>query len=185
MKPDRVIAICLIVLCIVSGAVAASAVQERKTKKVTRVKRPNFTERDWDGIYFENLFAEGLDGDRPLNLNPATAANPVEATTGAVVEQNQVAGPADGLVWSSLIERSTLEDEVKRLQRKLTVDVTTPVKFKSDYAKAHQSYSMLSMLFAIIREYDQEVRWQNFAACRPSLVRESCCQRPRRDQPIL
>ena len=160
MKPDRVIAICLIVLCIVSGAVAASAVQERKTKKVTRVKRPSFTERDWDGVYFENLFEEGLVGDRPQRPIPGTTPSTGEAEA---AEQNQVLTPADGLEWSSLIQRTTLEDEVKRLQRQLTLDVTTPIKFKTDYAKAHQSYSLLSMLFAIIREYDRDVRWQDFA----------------------
>ena len=70
MKLNRFVAICLIVTCIVSGAVASTVMQERKTKKVTRIKRPTFTQRDWDGIYFENLFEEGLVGDRPKQLDP-------------------------------------------------------------------------------------------------------------------
>ena len=63
-----------------------------------------------------------------------------------------------------MISRSTVEDEVKRLQKQLSLDVTTPGKFKSDYAKAHQSFSILSMLFAVIAEYDEDVRWKKFAA---------------------
>jgi cytochrome c556 len=163
MKLNRAIAVCLIVICIVSGALAATAIQERKTKKVTRVKRPTFTERDWDGIYFENLFEDGLVGDRPQQLNPGSLPN-AQSNEQLIAGDGDSTEAAQEFAWSKVISRATVEDEVKRLQKQLALDVTTPVKFKSEYAKAHQSYSMLSMLFAIIGEYDQEIRWKNFAA---------------------
>jgi hypothetical protein len=46
----------------------------------------------------------------------------------------------------------------------LEQEITTPVKFKTDYLKVRQSYSLLSMWFAIIFEYDGEVRWKDAAA---------------------
>lgn len=148
---------------LVSGTFAATVVQERKSKKVNRVKRPQFSKNDWDGIYFENLFDEGLAGARPAKLAPnnnalaQTGSDPV----GSGLENN----PNDGqFEWSRFVSASTIEDEVKALQKQLILDVTTPVKFKSDYAKAHQSFAILSMLFGIIREYDGDVRWQRFAA---------------------
>lgn len=163
MKLNRFIAVFLVATCIVSGALAAAAIQERKTKKVTRVKRPTFTERDWDGIYFENLFEDGLVGDRPQQLNPGAMPN-TQNSNQANAEKEGTTGDSQAFAWSKLISRSTVEDEVKRLQKQLSLDVTTPVKFKSDYSKAHQSFSMLSMLFAIIGEYDQEIRWKKFSA---------------------
>ena len=163
MKLNQAIAVCLIAICIVSGALAATAIQERKTKKVTRVKRPAFTERDWDGIYFENLFEDGLVGDRPQQLNPGALPH-AESSGQAITDKGNTTSDSQTFAWSKLISRATVEDEVKRLQQQLSLDVTTPVKFKSEYAKAHQSFSMLSMLFAIIGEYDQEIRWKKFAA---------------------
>jgi cytochrome c556 len=129
--------------------------------KVTRVERPNFSKSDWDGIYFENLFQQGLVGERPeglalgtltqSNVIPDLGANNSEATTGQSA-------------WNQLISPTTLEDEIKSIQKQLTVDITTPVKFKSDYIKSHHSFSMLSMLFAIISQYGGDVRWKDDAA---------------------
>jgi hypothetical protein len=149
----------LMMVTALSGVVAAIVVQERTVKKVTRVKRPQFTERDWDGIYFENLFEQGLVGNRPNAAAIGMAAN---AASKGVVEDGGTEETA-GFAWSKYISGSTIEDEVKALQNSLVRDVTSPVKFKSDYAKAHQSFSILSMLFGVIREYDSDVRWKKHA----------------------
>jgi hypothetical protein len=149
----------LMMVTALSGVVAAMVVQERTVKKVTRVKRPQFTERDWDGIYFENLFEQGLVGNRPNAAAIGMAAN---AASKGVVEDGETEDAA-GFAWSKYISGSTIEDEVKALQNSLVRDVTSPVKFKSDYAKAHQSFSILSMLFGVIREYDSDVRWKKHA----------------------
>ena len=53
MNPNRLTIFGLILASLVSGALGAIAIQERKTKQVTRVKRPIFTQRDWDGIYLD------------------------------------------------------------------------------------------------------------------------------------
>jgi hypothetical protein len=151
----RILVLGLIVCSLVSTAVAAVVVQERKTKKVQRIKRPNFTQRDWDGVYFEDLFAQGLRGDRPASSMPGTRPTPGGSEPTDVADTNSTEGQ---FAWSKVISRATIEDEIKTIQNSLATDITTPVKFKSDYAKINRSFSMLSMLFAIIREYDADVR---------------------------
>lgn len=161
MNQKHTVIMGLILATLMSGVVAAVVVQERKQReprKVKRVKRPQFTERDWDGIYFENLFEQGLVGARPEpQVGPAKT---VAVTPG---ESDSEADTSGKFVWSTYLAGSTLEDEVKTIQAQLAKDVTTPVKFKSEYAKAHQSFSLLSMIFAVIREYDADVRWKKFA----------------------
>lgn len=162
MKHNSLLIFGLVSAVFVSGTVAAVVVQDRQNRrearKVKRVKRPQFTEQDWDGIYFENLFKEGLVGERP---NPQTG--PAIKPTQTVEASADDTGNSEGFAWSKQISGSTLEDEVKALQGQLAKDVTTPVKFKSEYAKAHQSFSILSMIFGIIREYDADVRWKKYA----------------------
>lgn len=160
MQRQAVFVVTLVSMALVIGVMAAVAVQEKQAKPPTvkRVKRPQFTERDWDGIYFKDLFKEGLVGDRPERLSPEQMAN-----------NNQESAPGDSepqnatFAWSKHISASTIEDEVKAIQNTLAMDVTTPIKFKSEYSKSHQSFSILSMVFGIIREYDDEVRWKKFA----------------------
>ncbi len=157
MKRNFVLIASLLSTALVTGVATAVVVQEttQKAPAVKRVKRPQFSERDWDGIYFEDLFKEGLVGDRP---QPGTS----DQVTGVGPTDNQEQANAT-FTWSKYISASTIEDEVKAIQNQLNVDVTTPVKFKSEYAKSHQSFSVLSMMFGIIREYDDEVRWKKFA----------------------
>ena len=161
MRVTQTTVVWLIVASIVTGTFAATVWQERRVKKVNRVKRPNFTQRDWDGIYFENLLEEGLVGNRPEASVPGAAPKSPDVNPAGSANPEMVTGE---FAWSKVISRTTIEDEVKRMQQLLAQDITTPVKFKSDYAKVRQSFSVLSLTFAIAREYDQDVRWQKFAA---------------------
>ena len=151
---------------------------------VKRVKRPIFNERDWDGIYFENLFRDGLVGPRPTILSPGNAGGVGENTdsTGQGEKSVGAEGSKDGS-WSKFIPGEVLENEIKRLHSLLEVEVTTPLKFKSDYLKARQTYSMLSMWFAVIYEYPGDVRWKQFAAvAQPALWRAAANSRTASDQ---
>lgn len=163
MNLPRFTALVLIVASFVTGTVTATIVQERKTKKVTRVKRPEFSPRDWDGIYFENLFTDGLVGNRPESIAPGAAPTNSPSST-ASNTSNSAGGESREFAWSNTISRTSIEDEVKSIQNKLATEITTPGKFKSGYASVNRSFSMLSMLFAIIREYDSDVRWKEYGA---------------------
>ena len=143
-----------VLIALLAGSTFAAYLQEKEPRKVKRVKRPVFKQKDWDGIYFDDLFKDGLVGNRPspadIVKKPQTADSTEEAST------NSAAG-----TWSSLIGNDVIEDEVKALEQALQADITTPVKFKSEYLKMRQSFSMLSMLFAIIRDYDtDDIRWK-------------------------
>jgi hypothetical protein len=135
-----------------------ATLQEKNPKRVQRVKRPVFTQRDWDGIYFEDLFEEGLVGNRP---EPEQLASPI---TGNPSEQAAAGVDSTTFAWNRFIANDVIEDEIKSAEQALRRDVTTPVEFKSGYAKARQSFSMLSLMFGIIREYESEdIRWKKYA----------------------
>lgn len=130
---------------------------ERPKQKVTRAKKPQFDKRDWETTFFEDLFREGLVGQRPADFGSNREA---VADSGNNSESSS-SGSGATFAWSQLIDSSVLEDEVKRRQLELNSNITSSAKFNSDYRNAKKSFSMLSMLFAIIHEYDQDVRWQN------------------------
>ena len=161
MNRRQVFTIALLLSSVCVGGVIAIAFQQEqpRPRKVTRVKRPVFTERDWDGIYFEDLFRDGLVGQRPRKIEAAKSV----ASQASQAESSQAVAESGNAVWSKLIAGFVIEDEIKRINQQLEQDVTSPAKFKSDYAKVRQSYSMLSLMFAVIREYDGDVRWKEFS----------------------
>ena len=131
---------------------------KKKIRKVTRVTRPTFEEPK-DDVWFEDVFKDGLVGPRP-NANQAKAAA-AQVASADKTSDSDAAGTTNG--WSALIDGATLEDEIKSLNQELAKSVTTPVKFKTAYNNVRQTMSMLSMAFAIVRDYDGDVRWKEHA----------------------
>ena len=163
----------------ITGPMVVHAYQDAPAtppKLIQRAKRPQFTEREWNGIYFENLFRDGLVGDRPEpQVAPIANSSPAAPKPGSENSSGQNSGK---FTWSQHIDSSVIEDEVKTLQQRLAADITTPGRFKSDYGKIHQSYSMLSMLFGIIYEYDKDVRWKDLSSvAQPALARAAANSR--------
>ncbi len=158
-KTPFVIVVGLAVVLIASY-ITGQISQKRKLPTVKRAKRPEFKKRDWDQVFFENIFKEGFVGERPANLSEsaapkvATKSNPNGGGTSTTSSSKK---------WSTIIDRSVIEDEIKRLQIKLETEVTTPTKYKSEHHKARLTFSMLAMLFAIIEEYDSDIRWKKDA----------------------
>ena len=176
----RLPTVMLILASLITGTITAYAYQDQGARRpllIKRAKRPSFVERDWNGIYFENLFNEGLVGERPAPslTSPSTS---VSQTIPDTPDPTTVPGTSGTFAWSTFIGNTIIENEVKTLQQKLLVDITTPGRFKSDYSKVHQSYSMLSMLFAIIVEYDADVRWKEMAPlAQPAFARAAANSR--------
>ena len=132
--------ILLIPFCFTALLSVSVAIQDQQPKKIKRAKRPAFSERDTDGIFFKNLFKDGLVGERPSleQLKQPVVAENGDAKSGPA--------PASGdSTWSKLIVRDVIEDEVKSQQQYLERVVTTPGKFKSDYGSAHKAFSTLSI----------------------------------------
>ena len=130
----------------------------QKIRRVKRVKRPVFEGSETNKLFFRDL-SDALVGDREDAVLTATANK-----AGALAGGTNSSGGADGNSWKGLIDSSVLEDEVKAEQQKIAQLVTTPVIFQTKFGEINQSFEVLSALFAVIRQYDGEVRWAKQAA---------------------
>jgi len=147
---------------------ATLVAQNRPVRATQRAQPPDWDRRSTAGVFFENAFTEGLVGQRPPSLGSVAATVPVPPAGGpppATPSAQPAPGSSTGgYAWSQVISPAVIEDEIKSL--KLAVDqvVTTPTKFAgSDYKNARRYFSLLAMLFAIVAEYDGEVRWKQDA----------------------
>ena len=138
----------------------------KKIRKVTRVAKPKF-DGSKDGIYFKDVYSEGLVGDRPVAGLPGQIASATSTEQATSDSNDSKSG------WSALIDGTTIEDEIKSLNQELAKSVTTPVKFKTTYNDVRQTMALLSMSFAIIREYDGEVRWKDYAPAAQAALQQA------------
>lgn len=125
--------------------------QDRTT--IRRVKRPVFTEQDWKKIYFENLFEEGLAGARPERVEPVISKGTIASAT-----ENTALSD-----WSEFVSREAIEDEIKSIHSQLQAQLTTRGRFNSQIGEIRQHFNMLSMLFGIVSEFNQDIRWKEHA----------------------
>ena len=123
------------------------------TRAVKRVAKPTFEGDAWKGVFFKDVFENALVGKRPV----VPAGNSSRTSDAGM-------GDSAGKTWSRLISAATLEDEVKSLQQDLSRDLTTVSRFRSDHTKIQKSFEQLSLMFAVIRQYDAKIRWQADAA---------------------
>ncbi|HMO15916.1 MAG TPA: hypothetical protein PKD64_00045 [Pirellulaceae bacterium] len=124
---------------------------------VKRATRPTFSKRLWDGIFFENLFADGLKGERPPMVGIARRTQP-STTLDKPMENGNTQ-----LTWSGTISAEAIETEIKRLNNLLNTQITNPTTFSSKYRETQVTFSTLSVLFAVIHEFDKSVRWKDHA----------------------
>lgn len=148
--------------------------QTKAPKTVRRAEPPKFDKPNPN--FFADAFKDGLTGDRPGNLGqPGTAVvnNPGTGNTGGSTTAPASTGGIAGSGWAAIISASTLEDQIKSLKLQVDTGVTTPSDFAGKgYKLARRDFSMLAMTFAIIGEYDSDVRWKaNAAAARDEFAR--------------
>ena len=155
MKSFQIISI---LICLICGSFLAAQIQERSQKRpLIRAKRPVFDKKKWNGIFFEDLFSEGLSGNRPEKSEMTAAKDrPMNSKEGTEAIEKQSG-------WVGVIDSSTLENEIKRWQQQLTEQVTTPIKFKTTHQEISEQFSMLAMWFTVIGQYEGEVRWNEAA----------------------
>ncbi|HTQ40863.1 MAG TPA: cytochrome c [Pirellulales bacterium] len=95
-------------------------------------------------------------GKPPAKNNAAASGQPGNATAGA--------DQTGALTWSKIISADTLQDEIKSLQPLLADDVKTQPEFLGGaYKKSRKTLSLLAVAFAIINEYDGDVKWKSQA----------------------
>ena len=136
-------------LCVLNLVVLA---QSDKSKSNQRAKPPKFGD-NVNSVFFEDVFAK-LQGQRPEN--PGAQA----------VASAKPAGGADAdsptsYAWSKMISNTTIEDEIKAIKLNVDKSVTTPSEFSGrGHKQVRRDFSILAAMFAIIGEYDGDVRWK-------------------------
>jgi hypothetical protein len=156
-KHSRLAAIAM-ALGIMAGFALAQAPAERAAP-------PTFTDADLEPFFPDAR--EALVGERP-----AASSSAIHALGD---DESRAIGTFE---WSRVVEGDTLATEVKRIATNLAEPLASPAAFKSGGNKACRGeFAMLGVLFAVIEQYDGDVRWQREAAAlreASSRVSESC-----------
>jgi cytochrome c556 len=153
--------------CVLLTIVACSVAwaQTKAPKTVRRAEPPKFDKPNPN--FFADAFKDGLTGERPGNLGqPGTAVASIPGTgnTGGSTTAPAGGGGIAGSGWAAVVSGSTLEDMVKGMKLQVDAEVTTPSDFAGKgYKLARRDFSILAMTFAIIGEYDGDVRWKSGA----------------------
>jgi hypothetical protein len=121
----------------------------------------------WDQRTLDKFLTDArqkLEGDRP-NFGDGAASKSPDGGTGSVSPSPgsnlNPTGPAGEFAWSKLISGDSLTDEIKSYQTALKDEVKNPSQFKGDgFKKARRDFSFLAVAFAVIAEYDGDVRWK-------------------------
>ncbi len=134
-----------------------------------RVARPDWKSIDTTGVFYDDAFVDGLLGSRPEYFGRVSVA----AGPGALNQADLPARPIDSFQWSQLISASSLEDLVKSLRFELDKSIVHPAQFAGGgHRIARRQFATLTSLFAIVHEYDGDVRWKKDAAA----ARDRCRQ---------
>ncbi len=164
MKPYKLVVVLLALAAILFTVAHA---QQKSRTKVRRAAPPEFSKDDTKLIFYDDVFAEGLDGERPANLGQASSGTVVAGPSGSGstnTGSGEDSAGGDAYAWKNVIDAVAIEDEVKKIKLSIDQTVTTPTQFAGGgYKQARRDFSMLAMLFTIIAEYDGDVRFKSDA----------------------
>ena len=160
----------LTVLCLFPGMLRPA--ETGPTKKFRRAELPKFAPSDGAGIFFDDVFSQGVSGPRPAGAVASPGAfrrhryARQAAQESGPAEDRRRPAPASPAAasggWSKLIAAVTIEDEIKAVKARIDQAIATPTRFRSqDYKECRLQFTELAMLFGIIEEYDAEVRWKS------------------------
>ena len=147
-----------------AGLAESVAAQEQ------RAKPPKFDGRKYDGVFYSDV-KSALTGSRPRISELGKQSSPAATGGRTNGSNNGEAEQGSGGKWRALADPVNLEDEVKRLKLRFDALVTTPGRFKSgDFQQARTELAMLATVFAIISEYEGDVRFKEDAAIARDLM---------------
>jgi cytochrome c556 len=145
-------------------ALAGFPATELRAAGPRRARPPKFTKSIEDAFFPDAR--QKLNGPRPAPTAAGQAPTIAAPAPAATPET-----PASGRAWSKWIAAEVVEDEIKLQQTKLAESVANLNTFKGgDYEQARANLSMLAVMFAVVAEYDDEVRWKRQAAGMRDLV---------------
>ncbi len=132
--------------------------QDKKSKKQPRARAPKFDKRETSSVFFDDVFSK-LDGERPQSFRVTNATQGGNSPTAETSS-----GGGSGLKWSEIITDASIEDEIKSIKFVLADAVATPSVFRGEgHETARNYYTLLTALFFVIENYDQDVRWKDEA----------------------
>jgi hypothetical protein len=118
----------------------------------------------WDSRVTDVFFPDArkvLVGPRPTYAASGAKADGASKEAASASQK----GTSGTFAWSKLISADELQNEVKSLSTSLADAVKTQQGFLGGGSKkARQSLSQLAAAFAILNEYDGEIRWKDQAA---------------------
>lgn len=156
----KCLSIALLSGCLLA-AVTSMAAPSRESKG-RRALPPKWSESVQD-VFFPNAL-EKLVGDRPDYGVATKLPRPGMPAPAADPGSSETPAPGGSFTWSKLIGPETIEDEIKSLQMQVSANVTTPAKFKGGgFKEGRKQFTELALLFAIIAQYDGDVRWKSVA----------------------
>jgi hypothetical protein len=159
---------------VMAGALAAVALRSAAVEpSPPRANPPEFSPETFEAFFTDAR--EHLVGERPTRpaapgQSPTTATAAGAATDGA---------PAANFSWSKLVSGEALATEIKRLAAAVRDPLSTAARFKGDgHRQCQAAFSQLAVLFAIVAQYDGDVRWRDAApALRDRMARAAAsCQ---------
>ncbi len=131
------------------------ATRTKTVRRVKRAARPTFSRDGSRDVFFGDVYTEGTVGERPSVDSHLKDDDKLASTKSHGDSQDER--------WSQIIDAPVIEDEVKKLQQELSQLITTPVIFQTKFNEVNERFEILSMLFAIIRQYDGDIRWAQHA----------------------
>lgn len=156
----------VVLLVATTTVVLAQAPAKRPTVK--RAAPPKYTPEETKGVFFENIFdGKVLTGDRPQSFAAGKASGGGGGAAVATASGGNAGAAGGGPVgaWSKIATAGSIEDEIKSIKLQVDKDVTTPTEFAGKgYKECRRHFSMLATLFAVINEYDADIRWKNDSA---------------------
>lgn len=147
----------LAILGIAAGQVAVMA-QGRFGHQRKEAKRPEFSE-ELRSVFFPDARLELGPGEpgRAVAEKPDPSPNPPPS--------NDVPQKSNGESWSEIVSGEVLEDEIKSYVTRVAESTRSLNTFKSGgYQEIRDNYSVLAILFGVIAQYDDDVRWKEQAA---------------------
>lgn len=132
-----------------------------------RAPAPTFSPDQLRGVFFDDV-SEAIRGTRPSlsSLRKSATDNAMAAAS-----KSDAGDKGEGTGWAALISPTSIEDEIKRMRLHFDSIVTSPGEFRSGgYQTARLDLMVMATLFAVINDYQGDVRWKDQAAAARDLL---------------
>ncbi|MEM6691078.1 MAG: hypothetical protein AAF664_16740 [Planctomycetota bacterium] len=150
MRPSRLI--------VLFALLSPSLVANDANSPEPRAKRPDTDKSEAYKAAFD-ISLEQLFKDKSLDLGELRSQQAAARNGGSSADNEK---GSQG--WSKLISAGSLEEEVKRFRNEFDQGLAAIGPFKSGgYQDSRVQLSVLATLFAVISEYDEDVKWKKQA----------------------